>query len=287
MSVFDNKQKFFWLICVIAASMLILGGCARRPQEQSAQEGPVVARINSYRMTASDFKDGVNFILAKKYLSVEPNQAKSELLDELITRNVLLQQAQKQNLDKEKAFMKEIEKYWEQSLLKLLLKKKSEEILAGIDVQDSEVISEYARMKRRLFAQLVALNEQQAAEKLSKAGDDKFDQVKENLKEKIVSGESPGWWILGDLPQYLEEPLFSLKVGQIHPPVKSGNNWVVIRVLKEEELGIEPYKNLSAAIRKNIQKRKKEAKLDQWIKDSRKRTIIKVNKKALEKINLE
>jgi len=66
----------------------------------------------------------------------------------MITRNVLLQEAQEQNFDKDKAFMKEIEKYWEQALLKLLIKKKSAELARTIRVTDEEVKAEYDRLAR-------------------------------------------------------------------------------------------------------------------------------------------
>ena len=75
----------------------------------------VVARINNYTMTAEDFRD---------YARVAGG-TKEEALEELITRDILIQEAQKNNFDKDRAFMKEIERYWEQALLKLLIKKKN------------------------------------------------------------------------------------------------------------------------------------------------------------------
>lgn len=284
---FANKRTFLFTVFVIAVLGAVVYGCRSSLQGQRAKDREVLAKINDYRMTVLDFKQGANFILATKYLSVEPNEAKEELLDELIARTVLLQEAQKQNLDKEKAFMKEIEKYWGESLLKLLIEKKSEEISKSIHVDDSEVIDEYARMKRRIFAQLLILNNRKAAEKLSAASYNKFDQVKESVREQIVSGESPEWWALGDLPRYLEEPLFSLKVGEVSSVIKCGNNWAAIRVIREEKTEIEPYKNLATAIRKSIHKRKKEDALDKWIEDLKKGASIKINTNTLNKINLE
>jgi peptidyl-prolyl cis-trans isomerase C len=68
------------------------------------------------------------------------------MLDELITKKILIQEAQKQNFDKDRAFMKEIERYWEQALLKLLLKKRSDELGRGIEVKESEVMEAYGQM---------------------------------------------------------------------------------------------------------------------------------------------
>jgi len=287
MLFFPRKQIFVLSILAIAAPGFVLCGCRSGFEEQSAQDQRVVATINNYRMTVSDFKERVNLVLASKYLSTEPNEAKEELLDELLTKNVLLQEAQRQNLDKERPFMKEIERYWEQSLLKVLLKKKSEELSRHIYVEDSEVINEYMRMKRRIFAQLTILNDREAAEKLSAASADNFDKIRESLKEKIISGELPQWWVLGDLPRYLEAPLFSLKAGETTLPVKCGNNWAVIKIISEEKLEIEPFKNMAMAIKKSIRKRKEEEAFEVWIENLRKDVPIKINKKVLSEIDLK
>ena len=49
------------------------------------------------------------------------------MLDQLINKNILIQQSQSENFDKDEVFMKEIQRYWEQALLKLLIKKKTAE----------------------------------------------------------------------------------------------------------------------------------------------------------------
>ena len=108
--------------------------------------GKIVARINDYAMTAEDFKDEAEPVLSNKYPDADPYTAKKQLLDELITKEVLLQEAQRQNFDKDKAFMKEIERYWEQALLKLLIKKKTEElsksVTAGSKAERQEKVRE-------------------------------------------------------------------------------------------------------------------------------------------------
>jgi len=62
----------------------------------------------------------------------------------LLEKEILLQEAQQQGLDREKDFMRSIESYWEQALLKLLLQRKSREISGMIHVYDNE-IEEYYR----------------------------------------------------------------------------------------------------------------------------------------------
>ena len=84
--------------------------------------------------------------MSNGYISGGEEAAKEGLLDEMITKNVLIQEAQRENFDKDRVFMKEIEKYWEQALLKLLIKKKMVEFADNIRVTDAEVQAEYERM---------------------------------------------------------------------------------------------------------------------------------------------
>ena len=56
---------------------------------------------------------------------------------------MLLQEAQRQAIDREKGFMKSIENYWEQALLKILLERKSREISGLVHVYDNEIEAYY------------------------------------------------------------------------------------------------------------------------------------------------
>ena len=105
-------------------------GCEKKP---SVPADKIIARINNYEMTVDDFEGEARLLEGNKYFSKDPAKAKEDLLNELIKKQLLIQEAQRQNFDKDKAFMKEIDRYWEQALLKLLIKKKIKELSAGIE----------------------------------------------------------------------------------------------------------------------------------------------------------
>jgi len=104
-------KNLFILFAVIAIAAT--AGCCRK----ECHKDEVIAKINNYEVTAGDIRDEAR-LTAK---------SKESVLDEIITKKILLQEAQKKNLDKDKGFMKEIERYWEQALLKLLINRKIEE----------------------------------------------------------------------------------------------------------------------------------------------------------------
>ena len=124
------KAKTIALLAIALSVILITCGCGKKSAEQN--ESRIIARINDYEMTTDDFRDEARIALRGKYAQEELIKAREELLEDLIIKNILIQEAQSQNFDKDRAFMKEIEKYWEQALLKLLIKKKMEELSGGI-----------------------------------------------------------------------------------------------------------------------------------------------------------
>ena len=103
------------VFALLAGMIFSLYGCGS-PGNKSGDDR-AVAKINNYNMTIGDFRDSARAV----------GGTKEYALEELITRNILIQEAQKENFDKDGAFMKEIQGYWEQALLKLLIKKKTAE----------------------------------------------------------------------------------------------------------------------------------------------------------------
>jgi len=134
MLTINTINKGILILMVSILSTLIFSGCGSDFSEKP-KEDQVVAKINNYELTISDFKNETNTTLATRYLQ-DPIKAKEALLEDLIIKKILIQEAQKQNFDKNKAFMKEIERYWEQALLKLLIKKKEKELLLKGETSD-------------------------------------------------------------------------------------------------------------------------------------------------------
>ncbi|MEA3489422.1 MAG: hypothetical protein U9R44_03645 [Candidatus Omnitrophota bacterium] len=125
------RKKTLFTVLVLVVSGVVLSGCGRKPAEVDG-DTRVVARINNYELTSVDLKNEIDLTSATRYLAADPARAKEEFLEDMIIKKILIQEAQKQNFDKDKAFMKEIERYWEQALLKLLIKKKTKELLREV-----------------------------------------------------------------------------------------------------------------------------------------------------------
>jgi len=126
------------LIWIIMISFI--AGCS---SGNNNAENKIVAQINKYKMTTNDLRYELKNAPYDETASLKTENGRKRYLDRLIEKEVLLQEAQRQGIDKEKDFMKSIENYWEQALLRMLLERKSKEISNLIYVYDNEIEEYY------------------------------------------------------------------------------------------------------------------------------------------------
>jgi hypothetical protein len=120
---------------IIAIAVILTSGCAKKPDKSQ-----VVAEINNYLVTTDDLRNE-----AKLSIYSAP---KEQILQNIIYKELLLQEAQRMNLDKDKDFMKEIENYWKQALIKRLINMKGNEFLAFSQASNEEIKTEYERLSK-------------------------------------------------------------------------------------------------------------------------------------------
>ncbi|MDD5644396.1 MAG: peptidyl-prolyl cis-trans isomerase [bacterium] len=274
----------------MAVTVVFAGSCSKKDVVDAPagkiSDDDVIASINGYKLTAGEFRDQAEYPLIDRYLSNDPMTAKEEILENLVMKTALLQEAQKLNFDKDGEFMRDIEHYWRQALLKLLLNRKAAEINRDVSVNDAEILYEYKKMRRKIFAELTVFSSKESADRLAETGEN-FEKVKKELKNNILSDEPADWWIAGDLPDSMENKLFELKPGETSVPIRYGSGWVVMRALKEEIRDIAPIEKLSQQIRESVLEKKKEMAMELWTLEVRGKAKVEVNEELLEKINLD
>lgn len=107
------------------------------------QQKQVLAKVNNYEITFQEFKQELQ---DSAYAGSKTYESKKEFLDNIISRKLILQEAERRGLDKDEKFLKVIEKFWEQALLKVALDEKSKEIAGAVLVSDQEVEEAYQKM---------------------------------------------------------------------------------------------------------------------------------------------
>ena len=136
-------KKILIGVCIGVLSL----GLACQPGQQDKKE--VLAKIDSYELCLDDFEcrlaedmelDG-DFKLTR--------EAKATVLDQLIQKELLIQEAKRLKLDQEEKFIRSIENYWESTLIRNLMDIKGEEITKRVTVTEEDILDRYAQMKQR------------------------------------------------------------------------------------------------------------------------------------------
>lgn len=123
---------------VFLSILIFIMGCNPTPKDKQ-----ILAKINNYEITLDEFKEEFK---ESSYGRNGTPESKQDFLNNLINRKLILQDAQKKGLDKDRRFLKMIEKFWEQSLLKLALDKKTKETAGSASVSDKEIEDTYNNM---------------------------------------------------------------------------------------------------------------------------------------------
>jgi peptidyl-prolyl cis-trans isomerase C len=169
------------LSIMLIAFSFILTCCGCAPKDKT------VLKIGSIELTQKEFEaafkrspNGVNPAM----------ESRKQFLQALISRKLILKEAEKMGLDKNPEFLDSVQLFWEQSLLKLMLNEKIMELSAPIKVSDSEVKAYYERHKPEFTGKGEADAVKQIAlelfkEKQRKALDEWVNSLRKNTKIEV------------------------------------------------------------------------------------------------------
>jgi hypothetical protein len=136
-------MKYLLFPFILGFISAIILACSDGPTDRK-----ILSRINSYELTLDEFEE---------QLAAEPeidpsfkltDETKKYFLEELIRKELLIQEAKSRKLDQQKKFIRAIEKYWELTLIRDLIEQKSREISSKIYVSEEETIERYHNMKQ-------------------------------------------------------------------------------------------------------------------------------------------
>ncbi|MFC1623714.1 SurA N-terminal domain-containing protein [Candidatus Omnitrophota bacterium] len=140
------KGKFYSILifCFIFSFFI---GCSSASDEGDTR---IVAEVNRYEMMVKDLEYELKNVPFDEVEFLKTEDGRKAYIDRLLEKEILLQEAQRQGLDREKDFMKSIENYWEQALLKILVQKKSKEISSSTHVYSNEIEKYYKNSGEKL-----------------------------------------------------------------------------------------------------------------------------------------
>lgn len=122
-------MKYLLIIFAIIATAAIISLTFFRPEKPTTQED-IALTVNGHNISNSSISQESNKF---GYHGME----KQEIYDSVITREILINEAQRQKIDKEDDFRKALKIFYETSLIKILLERENSKI--QVSVSDEEI----------------------------------------------------------------------------------------------------------------------------------------------------
>ncbi|MDD2365329.1 MAG: peptidylprolyl isomerase [Desulfuromonadaceae bacterium] len=278
MRIISAAKLFTATLCMTA-----LVGCqgntpADGGKSEGKKEGKILAEVNSGSITTADFDRELKNLPDYLKAMADTPQGRKEMLDTMVIRELILQQASKDGLDKGAEIEEKLQDLKKRLIVEAFLKKKVE---AESNVSDEDMKKFYEQNKERFKAgeqikasHILVKTDKEASELLAKlkSGAD-FEELakKSSVDSSSAKGGDLGWFGKGSMVPVFEKAALSLKEGEISSVVKSDFGFHIIKLTGKRAAGIRPFEEVKDQIKAAIMPTKQQ-EVFQKIKDELKKT---------------
>jgi peptidyl-prolyl cis-trans isomerase C len=275
------------LVSTVAAICVLLTACGKgqqgaAPAAADPPATPPVAVVNGVAIPRADYDAFLKNLLQGK--PVPPDltaEQKNQVLDELITMQLVSTQALKDGVDKDP----EVAANLDVLRMRILSDGESQKFLKGKDPTDAELHAEYdndiaAMDKTEYHARHILVATKEKADQLIKKlkGGAKFEDVAkaESTDNSKTSGGDLGWFTATRMVKPFADAVKALKKGETTPePVQTQYGWHIIKLEETREVTPPPFDQVKAQVTKNLIQKK----LVAYVEDMKK--TAKIEKKPL------
>src|SRR5690349_5583387 len=263
----------FFLACSLAGLLsLTLSGCPAQQEEE-----PIVALVNGRAITQAEFDIRWGELSGATRARYEKAGGKRRFLDELITRELLMQEARRQGLDQSDTIRNKTQRYREQLILDDLLKDK---LQSKVEVTKAELDAYYESHADELLdplkvqVSLMLLPNFPAAKDLetqvnrggSFAAFAKRYSVDEKTKAK---GGDLGPYRKGLVLPEVDAVIHTLKPGLISAPIKTEQGYYLVMTTPLDKEIIEADLATQERLRQELLADKRRKRFEEVIADIR------------------
>jgi peptidyl-prolyl cis-trans isomerase C len=271
-------RLFTLLVGVIGGSLLFLTGCTPPPEEG------VVALVNGRQITQTEFEARWGELAEATKARYEKEGGKRRFLDELITRELLMQEARKLGLDQNDAIRDRAQRYKEQLILDELLK---DRIKAKIELSSEELDAFYEQHAQELLTPLKVRVSQMLLPNISAAKDlerqinqgGHFAQFAQRYsideKSKAKGGDLGPYRKDLVVPE-VDEVIHSLRPGFVSAPIKTDAGYYLVMVSSLDTEIIQADVAVRERLRQELLNEKRRKRFDDVIVDIRAKATIRL-----------
>ncbi|MFO0775258.1 MAG: peptidylprolyl isomerase [Nitrospiraceae bacterium] len=256
--------------------------------QQVANDAPIVAIVNGRSITQDEFDYRWAELSEPTRARYERTGGKRQFLDELITRELFMQEAKKQGLDQSQSIRDRTLRYKEQLILDELLRQR---IKTSVDVTKEELDAYLAGHAKELLlpakvraAIIVSPNIFASKDIRRMLGDGAdFGKLAVRFSTEPVSkarGGDLGPLRKGTVRPELENLILSMRPGTISDPTKIDESYYIVRTEPLDQETIQADLATRERLRQELLNDKRRQRLDDVVADLRKTATIRLDSSA-------
>jgi peptidyl-prolyl cis-trans isomerase C len=265
------------LVGTIGGTVLLFTGCAPPPEEG------VLALVNGRQITQTEFDTRWGELAEATRARYQKEGGKRLFLDELITRELLMQEARTLGLDQNDAIRERAQRYKEQLILDELLK---DRIKAKVELSKEELDDFYEQHAHELLTPLKVHVSQMLLPNVSAARDleyqvnhggsfAKFAQrYSIDDKTKAIGGDL-GPYRKGLVIPEVDAVIHTLKPGMVSAPIKADAGYYLVMITALDKEIIQADVAVRERLRQELLNEKRRKRFDGVIADIRAKAIIR------------
>lgn len=281
------KRQSVIKLAAAAACIIALAGCAPKGGGEAKKEtkptGAVLAEVGGTTITVDSFKKEMDNLPPYLKPMTETADGKKEMLETMIIRELILQEAAKAGLENTPAVKEKLEELKKRLVVEAYLKQKVEE---QAKVSDEELKKFYETNKDKFktgdqvkASHILVKDEKQAKDILAqlKSGGN-FEELakKYSTDGAAAKGGDLGWFSKGSMIPEFEKVAFAMKEGETSGIVKTKFGYHIIKLTGKRAAGTRSFEEVKDQIKAAILPSKQQEifqKIKEDLKKSGKYTI--------------
>jgi peptidyl-prolyl cis-trans isomerase C len=269
-----------WQLVPAVAAVLVLSACGKQqaaaPTPAATPASPTVATVDGTPISHADYDSFLKSLLQGK--PVPPNltaEQKGQVLDQLITMQLLSTQGLKDGVEKDP----EVAATLEVARLHILADGEQQHFVKTKEPTDDELKAEFdadvAQMdKTEYHARHILVPTKEKAEALIKKikGGAKFEDVAkaESTDNSKTNGGDLGWFTTNHMVKPFGDAVKALKKGEMtQEPVQTQYGWHIIKLEDTRDVTPPPFDQVKAQVQKNLLQKKLLAYIDELKKNAK------------------
>lgn len=268
---------------IVGLLMVLSGGC-----QQVTNDPEVVAIINGRLITMDEFNYRWNELSDPTRERYERTGGKRQFLDELITRELFMQEAKKQGLDQSQSIRERTLRYKEQLILDELLRQR---IKTSVEVTKEELAAYLAKHAQELLlpakmrASIIVSPNIYASKDIRRMIGEGIDFGKLAARFSVDTatkgkGGDVGPLRKGTVRPELEALILSMRPGTISDPTKIDDLYYVVKTEALDKETIQADLATRERLRQELLNEKRRQRLEEVVADLRKTSTIRLNTAA-------